>query len=164
MLRTRNLSTTRRRRGGALLIALALLALGSALLVGAASAARAATRAEETLEAVAAVESELRVVLAEALAAWDASLDSMPVGAFSIRPVSPRRNGFGAVEMRSAVRIQRIGATRFVIAASTQAGPAASVAARRRGQLLVEQVIASDTLAPMRPPSPIVRWSTSELY
>jgi hypothetical protein len=152
------------RRGGALLVALALLALGSALLVGAASAARAATHAEETLEAVAAAESELRLVLAEALTTWNASLDSMPVGAFALRAVPPRRNGFGAVEMRSTVRIQRIGATRFVVAASTQAGPSGALAARRRAQLLVEQVIPSDSLAPMRPPSPIVRWSTAELH
>jgi hypothetical protein len=116
------------------------------------------------LEAVAAAQAEAHVVLAETLAAWNAGDDSLAIGASSVRITSARHNGFGALDLRTAVRVHRTAARRFVIAVSAQVGQGSAVRARRRLQLVVERDIASDTAAPKRPPAPLARWSTSDIY
>ncbi len=152
------------RPGTALVVALALLALGSALLAGASAAARSATRGQVTLEALLAAESEARVVLAERVAAWTPADDSLPLNVADIRGVGPRPRGFGGVEVRSIVRVQRLVGMRWVIAVSTRAGPDSTPRARRRLSLVVERRVAADSARTLLPLAPLGRWGTADLF
>lgn len=146
------------------MLALALLALGSALLAGASAAARRATRGQATLEAAIAAESEARVVMAEAVGAWSAAIDSLPLGGMVVQGIGPRLRGFGGMEVRSSVRIQKVGPSRFVVAVSTSAGPGSARRARRRLTLVVERRASADSTVPILPLAPIRRWSVADVF
>jgi hypothetical protein len=155
---------SRRRHGGALLVALALLALGAALLVGTSSAARSAARAESSREAQVLAGAEVRVALAEFMTGWSGVHDALSVGAEVVDTVGPRQRGFGGAIVRTRVRLVRLTATRFVLAADCQVGPDDAVQARRRAYLLVERALQIDSIAPILPPVPITRWGLADLY
>ncbi|MEO5814309.1 MAG: hypothetical protein ABIT20_03405 [Gemmatimonadaceae bacterium] len=152
------------RRGGALLVALALLALGAALLVGTSSSARAAARAESSREAQVLAAAEVRVALAEFMTGWSGVHDALSVGAAVVDTVGPRQRGFSGAIVQTRVRLVRLTALRFVLAADCQVGPDDAVMARRRAYLLVERALQIDSTAPILPPVPIARWSIADLY
>lgn len=152
------------RRGGALLVAVAILALGAALLAGASASARAATRAEVTLEAILAAEAESRVALAERVMGWSAADDSLPIGRSVVRAYAPRRNGFGGFVARSVVRVHRVDTVLYMVAVRTRVGPdSAPWAQRRLGMLLARRAL-PDTATTAEIPSRIARWGMTDLF
>jgi hypothetical protein len=164
MHRDPELGTPQRRRGGALLIALALLALGAALLAGSSALARSAARAETSHEATLLAVAESRVVLAEYMTAWGASEDALAVGQGLVTTMVPRRRGLGASVVQTRLRLHRLTQLRFVLAADCQVGPDDAVLARRRVYLLLERALQTGSTAPILPPAPISRWSLADTY
>ncbi len=156
--------TGMRRRGGALLVALALLALGAALLAGTSSAARAAARAESSREAQVLAGAEVRVALAEFLTGWSGVHDALAVGSELVDTVGPRQRGFGGALVQTRMRLLRLTGSRFVLAADCQVGPDDAVQARRRAYLLLERGLQIDSTAPILTPAPITRWGLADLY
>ena len=152
------------RRGSALLIALALLALGAALLAGSAEAARSAARSVQSHEAALLADGESRVAVAEFMAAWSQAADSLPVGAGLVALIGPRRRGSSAAIVVTRLRLHRLSPARFVVAVDCQVGPDTAVMARRRLQFLFERPARSDSTAPIRPPAPLGRWSLADLF
>lgn len=158
------LGANRRRDGSALLIALALLALGAALLAGSSASARSAARAESSREAVLLADAESRVALAEFMKGWGGGEDAILVGGGSISTIGPRHRGFGGAVVQTELRLQRLTSSRFVLAAECQVGPAAAVLARRRMYLLLERAVQVDSTVPILAPVPIRRWSLADIY
>ena len=154
----------RSRRGGALVLALGLLALGAALLAGSLAAGRAAQRAVQSYEAALLAGSEVRASIAEQMSRWSAAEDSLAIGAERISVLGPRARGSGAVAMTTQVRLRRLSATRYVMVADCQAGADAAVLARRRVRVLLERPKAMDSSATALPPGPISRWTLADLY
>jgi hypothetical protein len=152
------------RRGGALLVALALLALGAALLAGTSAAARAAARAESSREAQVLAAAEVRVALAEFMTGWSGVHDALPVGFDMIDTVGPRQRGFGGAMVQTRMRLLRLPGARFVLAADCQVGPDDAPQARRRAYLLLERRLQIDSTAPILPPVAITRWGLADLY
>ncbi|MEO8335298.1 MAG: hypothetical protein ABI664_10015 [bacterium] len=148
----------------ALLIALALLTLSAALLVGTSSAGRTAARAESSREAHVLAGAEVRVALAEFLTGWGGVQDALPVGADAIDSAGPRQRGFGGATVRTRLRLLRVSPQRYVLAADCQVGPDDAVQARRRVYLLLERGLQIDSTAPILPPAPITRWGLADLY
>lgn len=154
----------RRRDGSALLVALALLALGAALLAGSSALARSAARAETSHEAALLAVAESRVVLAEYMAGWGAGQDALVVGQGLLTTVGPRRRGFGATVVHTRLQLLRLTQSRFVLAADCQVGPDDAVLARRRVYLVVERALEAGNTLPILPPAPISRWSLTDTY
>ena len=152
------------RRGGALLIALALLALGAALLVGSSASGRNAARAELSHEAMLLAEGESRVVIAEFMLAWNSGDDALPVGGSLYSTVGPRLRGANGALVQTGVRLARLGPLRYVLAVDCEVGPAGAVLARRRLQLLLERPAPTNGTAPFPSPTPIGNWSLSDIY
>lgn len=154
----------RARRGGALLVAVALLSLAGALLAGAMASAHAAARAAKSYEAAFIADAESRVVIAATVAAWSAADDSVPIGSSRIVSIGPRHAGSAGAIVLTRVRVQRLTADRYVIATDCQVGPDSAVQARRRMHLVLERAARADTTLPVAAPSPINRWSMSDLF
>ena len=152
------------RRGGALLVALALLMLGAALLAGSIEAGRSATRSAQSHEAAVIADAESRVSVAEYVTQWSAANDSLPVGGARLVTIGPRRRGTNAVMVVTRVRVQRISRARFVVAADCQVGPDDAVQARRRLQIVLERPTRADSITPLLPPEPIRRWGMTDIY
>ena len=151
------------RRGGALLIALALLALGAALLTGSSAAGRLSARSASSLDGVLAAESESRRVVAEVIASWEAADDSFPVGTGRTWVVGPRRTGMNGAESVTRVRLHRVSERRFALAVDCQIGPDDAVVARRRLLALLDRRVSLDSLASL-PPRLVGRWGLADLY
>jgi hypothetical protein len=154
----------RSRRGAALLIALALLALGAALLAGSSASAHSAARAEASREASLLAEAESRAAIAEFMAAWNGVQDAIAVGGGAASSIGPRHRGFGATLVLTQLRLQRLSSSRFVLAADCQVGPDDAVLARRRVYLLLERGLQIDSTTPILPPAPIGRWGLADTY
>ena len=143
---------------------MSLLALAGALLAGAMASARAAARAEVSREASLLADAESRVVIAAEVQGWTAADDSLAIGAAREHTVGPRRVGSAGAVASTKVRIQRLTAVRYVIATDCAVGADTLVLARRRMHLLLERAVPADTTGAMPPPSPIARWSMSDLF
>lgn len=154
----------RSRRGGALLIALALLALGGALLAGSSASARSAARAESSREAALLADAESRAAIAEFMSAWSGVEDALTVGAGMVSTTGPRHRGFGAALVDTQLRLQRLTQSRFVLAAECHVGPSNAVLAQRRMYLLLDRALQIDSTAPILPPAPVARWSLADIY
>jgi hypothetical protein len=152
------------RRGGALVIALALLALGAALLAGSAEAGRSAARSAQSHEAALLADAESRLAVAEFVAQWSQAADNLPVGAGLVATIGPLRRGSSGASALTRLRLHRISQAVFVVAVDCQIGPDNAVLARRRLQVILQRPSRSDTTAPMSPPTPIGRWSLTDLY
>ena len=146
------------------MIALALLMLGAALLAGSAEAGRSAMRSAQTHEAALIADAESRVTVAEYLTQWSAADDSLPVGGTRVVAIGPRRRGSNAVSVFTRLRVQRLSAARFVLAADCQVGPDDAVQARRRLQILLERPPRPDSAAPRLPMAPISRWGVTDIF
>ncbi|MEO8620421.1 MAG: hypothetical protein ABI625_05095 [bacterium] len=152
------------RRGTALLIALALLALGAALLAGSAEAGRSAVRSVQSYEAALLADAESRVVVAEFMAAWSPVADSLAMGAGMVSTIGPRHPTGSTMTAVSRLRLQRVTVARFVLGVECQVGPDNAVLARRRLQVFLERPSRSDSLGPILPPVPLKRWSFADLF
>jgi hypothetical protein len=147
----------------ALVIAIVLLALASALLVGTVAAATAAARAERSARAAARADALARRVLGDFVLAWQPGFDSLPVGGAVARALSSLAgdDGFPA---EGDVHLVRIGASLFAVTSEIRVGHADAIVARRRYRLLLEQRTNDSGVAPSGAPRRIPRWGLEELY
>lgn len=152
------------RRGSAVLVALAFLALGAALLAGSAEGGRSAQRSLQSYEAGLLASAESRAVVAEFMQAWGAVTDSIPVGGGLSVTIGPRPRGSRGAIVVARVRLHRLTRTRFVVALDCQVGPDGAVEARRRLQILLERPARQDSTAPLLPPTPTSRWGITDLF
>lgn len=145
-------------------MALALLTLGAALLVGSAAASTGAVRSLKSHQAAVIADAESRVALASIAAAWGRAADTLVIGGEVLRGprmISVRTNGAVAVVRE---RIRRVTATTYVITVDCRVGTDTVVLARRRMQLVLSRSTATDTSGFPIPPAPIGRWSVAELF
>ncbi|MEP6618211.1 MAG: hypothetical protein ABJE47_02805 [bacterium] len=152
------------RHGTALVIALALLILGSALLAGSSASAHAASRAVRSLEAVVVANAEARAEAARFIATWSGSAAALPVGGELVTTSAPKTGGIGALPIVSSTRLRRITATRYVLSVECLVGPVGAPLAARRVRVILGQVSPADTTALAGPPVPISRWAIGDLF
>jgi hypothetical protein len=152
----------RSRAGVALVTILALLALSAALLAGGFASATASARAARSSRAALVASAATRRALGAALQGWSGAENALSVGAMIERDASePTEVPRDAADTR--VRIQRLSATLFVIAADVVVPARGTPLARRRMRLLVRRAAGADsTVVP--PPRAIARWSLGELF
>ena len=153
-----------RERGGALLVALALLALAAALLAGSAQAGRAMARSAQSFRASIAVEAEARAAVAEFVGAWASANDSLRIGGSAESALAPKRLGTAGLVAVSRFRLLRVSASRYIVGVETSVGPPGQSSARRRLSLILERGPVSDTSVVKPPPIPIGHWSLSDLF
>jgi hypothetical protein len=168
------------RPGFALVAALALLALSAALLAGAAAIATAMARSVRAERARLEVEAHARHALASVLADWGREADSLPVGRWVERELSPSERGAGTGRMSATgrLRIQRLAPGLYAVVVDVRIGPSPSVARQRLRLLVTRPLIpvaldsagsspgdSATVLARVRgAPAPIARWSAADLY
>jgi hypothetical protein len=161
-MRTPRVASARKRRGIALVSALAMLALAAALLAGSFVAATATMRATRGVRAGVVAETVGRRALARGIAGWRATDDSLAVGASSVRTYAES----AAVALDSAsvrLGVQRIALTRFVVSADVVVPATGPPLARRRMWILLERPPSPDSTVVLAP-RPIARWAVAELY
>ena len=147
-------------RGTAVVAALALVALGAALLASAAVAVSAGRRATLLERAGLTAESTARRVVAECLSGWDESAEQMSVGsAVEWSWPAPAGVRTGELSVQTHVRRERLGLTLYALSVESFVGDAPFLA-RRRVRLLVQR----DTGAAGMRPVPIARWSLADLH
>lgn len=145
-------------------MALALLALGGALLAGSAHAGRSAWRSMLSNASAVTSDGEGHTVLFEIVTGWSASNDSLSVGQSRSMTVGPRRLGAAGLIALTRARVLRISPSRFIVALDVAVGPTGVAPARRRMCLIVERETATDTSAVATRPRPIAQWSTADLF
>ena len=153
-----------RKRGSALLVALALLALAGALLAGSAQAGLALAWSAQSYGASITAESESRATLAEFVGAWSSSYDSLAVGASIQKEIAPSRVGTTGLVALARVRLMRLSATRYIVALESSVGEPGRAMSRRRLSLVLDRPRGSDSLTTRPPPAPIRNWSLAELF
>lgn len=156
--------TVRNRRGSAIIAALALLALGGALLVATSSIARATTRSTRSLGAALDAESETRVALASAAVNWSGTMDSLAVGASISLTRAPRPGGVTRLPVYTRLQVDRLTLDIYSIGVESQVTAANTIIARRRARQIVRRVSGVDTSAVRAAPLPIGRWSIADVY
>ena len=145
-----------------LVAVLALLALGAALIAGAFAAARGTTRAARSQRAAVVARAAARRALARTMASWTAADDSLGIGGFTTRAFSES----AAIALDSAairVRVHRLSASLYLVAAEASVPAARVPLARRRVRVLLERAPTIDT-ASVQPLRPISRWPSADLY
>ena len=145
-----------------LVAVLALLALGAALIAGAFAAARGTTRASRSLRAAVVAHAAARRALARTMSSWSAADDSLGIGGFTTRAFSES----AAIALDSAairVRVHRLSASLYLVAAEASVPAARVPLARRRLRVLLERAPTIDT-ASVQPLRPISRWPSADLY
>jgi len=151
-----------RRQGIVLVAVLAALALGAALVAGAFAAARGAARAARSVRAASVAHATARRALARTMSSWSAADDSLGIGASSTRAFSES----AAVALDSAdvrVRVHRLSALLYVVAAEASVPSARAPIARRRTRVLLERAPTIDSTI-VQPLRPITRWASADLY
>jgi len=141
---------------------IALLALGAALIAGAFAAARGSARATRSARAAVVAHAVARRALARSVASWSAADDSLSIGAFVVRTLAEST----AVAVDSAdirVRVHRLSASLYVVAAEATVPSARTPIARRRVRVLLQRAPTIDTTT-VQPPRPITRWASADLY
>jgi hypothetical protein len=158
---TRPAGRRRRRRGVALVAALALLTFAAALLAGSFASSTSLVHAERSARAAVYAEILARRVAAEVLATWVDGGDSIAVHGHDDREPMVR-SSFGRTVART--RIQRISASLYAITVDVRVGTGAVPVAHRRVRLVVERSPPSDSAGPPGAPRPIARWSFAGIY
>ena len=150
------------RRGVVLVAVLGLLTLGAALIAGAFAAARSSSRTTRSVRAAIVAQAGARRALARTLASWAPRDDSLGVGGFTTRTFAES----AAVLLDSAdvrVRVHRLSAALYVVAAEVSVPSARAPLARRRARVLLERAPTIDT-GIVQPLRPIARWASADLY
>jgi hypothetical protein len=145
-----------------LVAVLGLLPLRAALNAGAYAPARSSARATPSSRAAVVAQAAARRALARTLTSWTGRDDSLGVGAFSTRTFAES----AAVALDSAdvrVRVHRLSALLYVVAAEASVPSARAPLARRRARVLLERAQTIDT-AVVQPLRPIARWSSDDSY
>ncbi|MEP6990243.1 MAG: hypothetical protein ABJA80_04870 [bacterium] len=152
------------RRGGALVIALALLALGAALLAGSAEAGRASARSAESHEARLLADGESRLAAAAFMDSWSAAADALTVGAGIDDTFPPRARGSAGAPVVTRAHLRRLSAERYVLVVECEVGGTGGVLARRRLQLLLQRPQAADTAPPSVHPTMVSQWAVTSMF
>jgi len=145
-----------------LVAVLAALALGAALIAGAFAAARGAARATRSTRAASVAHAAARRALARTMSTWSAADDSLGIGGFRTRAFSES----AAIALDSAdvrVRVHRLSALLYVVAAEASVPSARVPIARRRMRVLLERAPTIDSTI-VQPIRPIARWASADLY
>ena len=145
-----------------LVAVLAALALGAALIAGAFAAARGAARATRSARAASVAHAAARRALARTMSTWSAADDSLGIGGFRTRAFSES----AAIALDSAdvrVRVHRLSALLYVVAAEASVPSARVPIARRRMRVLLERAPTIDSTI-VQPIRPIARWASADLY
>jgi type II secretory pathway pseudopilin PulG len=153
----------RSRDGMALVTTLAMLALAAALLAGAFAQASASSRAARSARAGLVASALARRALGRAIAQWSAVEDSLVIGGIVQRSLPES----AAVLLDSAdtrLRVQRLSATLYVIAADVSVPGSLAPLARRRIRVLVEYRAPFDSTLLFQLPRPLARWALGDLY
>ncbi|HET7189588.1 MAG TPA: hypothetical protein VFI52_15660 [Gemmatimonadaceae bacterium] len=148
------------RKGVALVAALGLLLLAAALLAGSATASVELRRTARSRSWAARADFECQRALGEVLQGWDASLDSLPIGAIVERLVEPADVAGPPVLVRA--RVRRLSAEVFAAVVAVRVGVSGQAAARRSRLLLQRNSQGSDSTAPAGV-STVSRWSVVDL-
>lgn len=149
-----------RRDGVALVAALGLLLLAAALLAGSATAAVELRRAARSRGWAARAEFETQRALGVVLQGWDATLDSLPIGATVERTVRPTDSAGPPVAVRA--RVRRLSGRIFAAIVAVRVGVSGQAAARRARLLLQRDSSGSDGAASAGV-STLSRWSVVDL-
>lgn len=145
-----------------LVAVLGLLALGAALVAGAFAAARDSARATRSARAAIVAQAAARRALARTLTSWTPRDDSLGIGGFTTRTFAES----AAAALDSAdvrVRVHRLSALLYAVAAEASVPSARAPVARRRARVLLERAPTIDTTV-VQPLRPITRWANAELY
>jgi hypothetical protein len=148
------------RRGVALVAALALLALASALVLGTFGAGRAMSRATANARAAVRADAGARRALARVVAGWEGSLDSMPAGAVVARPLTEDDERAPPLILSATVR--RLSEAVFLIVVDARVTSGSALIARRRYRWLVEHSASGDSSNHRVAPSSLAGWSLDE--
>ena len=148
------------RRGVALVAALALLALASALVLGTFGAGRAMSRATATARAAVRADAGARRALAHVVAGWEGSLDSLAVGAVVARSLP--EEGEGAPPLTVSATVRRLYDAVFLVVVDARVTNGSALIARRRYRWLVERSATSDSSNHRVVPSSLAGWSLDE--
>ena len=95
------------------------------------------------------------------MTSWSAAENALGIGGFSTRAYAES----GAVALDAAdvrVRVHRLSATLYVVAAEARV-PAGVPIARRRARVLLERAPTIDSTV-VQPIRPIARWASADLY
>ena len=145
-----------------LVAVLALLALGAALIAGAFAAARGSARGARSARAAFVATAAARRALARTMTSWSAAENALGIGGFSTRAYAES----GAVALDAAdvrVRVHRLSATLYVVAAEARVPATNAPIARRRARVLLERAPTIDSTV-VQPIRPIARWASADLY
>lgn len=162
-------ATGRSRRGAALVVALALLALAAALLAGAFSAADSMSRATRSVRESARADAAARRLLADLMAEQASMLRSLPVGATVDRSVPTAGDGEGdgdgdGIPLRARLQLHHIADDLYVASADVRVGRAGvAPVAHRRYRLLLERRTGTDSASPPTI-APLGRWGLAAQY
>ena len=148
------------RDGVALVAALGLLLLAAALLAGSATAAVELRRAARSRSWAARADFEAQRALGVVLQGWDATLDSLPIGAMVERAVEPMDSVGPPVAVHA--RVRRLSGRIFAAVVSVRVGVSGQAAARRARLLLEHEAPGSDSAASVGV-STLSRWSVVDL-
>lgn len=142
----------------ALLAAILLLALSTALVVGTVSVARALRRAAITSSARARVESGAARAFGEVLQHWSGELDSLPARAAVAVPLDTEvSDAWPPLEHRA--RVSHVGNGLYAVTVDLCAFDCAHPIARRRARLWLQRPPGDSA-----PPRPVTPWAFSDLY
>lgn len=141
---------------------IALLALGAALIAGAFAAAQGATRATRSTRAAVVAHAVARRALARTMSGWTAADDSLGIGGFTTRTLTESAS-VAADSADIRVRVHRLSASLYLVAAEVNVPSARAPLARRRMRVLLERAPTIDTTV-VQPPRPIARWAVADLY
>lgn len=144
----------------ALLAAIVLLALSSALVVGTVSSARALRRAATTTRARARVETGVARAFGEVLQHWNGQLDSLAAGAGIAVPLDTEPLESGRSLERRA-RVAHVGNGLYALTVDLCAYDCAHPVAQRRARLWLQR---SPAPGDSSPPVLVTPWAFSDLY
>ena len=150
-----------RRSGVALVSALALLTLATALLAAACASARSLEHGSRSLRATAQADALARRAFAELVVGWDAAADAIAVGGSIDRALVSDDAG---VPTTVRARVTRIGGGLYAVVVDARVGAGSSPLAHRRYRLLLQRSAADDSAHTEATPQPIARWSLEDLY
>ena len=157
----------RKRRGMALVAALALLALTAALATATFSAARAMRRAALLTRARARVEAGVPRAFAEVLAGWNAAMDTLPVGGV-VEMVLASDSAMAGPPLGRTARVTRATDRLYAVTVDIRAFGGAHPLARRRARLWLERAGSAPPPGAVAgvplPPPFVTPWALSDLY
>ena len=156
-----NAARNRRRSGVALVSALGMLLLASALLAGSAAASVELGRATRSRTAAARAESEAMRSLGMVVRTWRMSADSLAVG--GTRDITLPISATGGPSVLVTARLWRVAEWSYAAVVTVRVGAAERPLARRRVRLLLERRAQVDSVGILPDVVPLRRWAVTHL-